>query len=247
MYATLFRIQYWEIGSRFFKLITYLAITGWTLSFLMLDPSQAHHWIQWSLLLLLIILGLGHVLCIKRAHHDRRAVVYWIGWTVFIWTILALAVWPPAEQFVRYYTGPELRFFHLLLSAGILGSIINAMICGHWYLVNKYLSLEPIRSISQTLTGVLLTKIVLVSISLGWIYVSHPFQFRTLTAYFPLLFWTRLIAGLAFGLLLNWMSWKCLDYENTQASTGILYAAITFIIMGEFSGFYLTVHSGIAL
>jgi len=76
---------------------------------------------------------------------------------------------------------------------------------------------------------------------------SRPHLFERVVFAFPVLFWVRILVGLGGGLLFDWMSWKALEYDNTQAATGILYACITWIVMGEFSAFYLTVQTGVPL
>lgn len=52
---------------------------------------------------------------------------------------------------------------------------------------------------------------------------------------------------MAGGLFFNWMSWNALEHGNTQAATGILYACIVWIILGEFAAFSLTLNTGVPL
>ncbi|MFB6345097.1 MAG: hypothetical protein ABEK50_04895, partial [bacterium] len=77
--------------------------------------------------------------------------------------------------------------------------------------------------------------------STGWI------KWTKIVSFFPILLWVRLLVGLPGGLLFNWMSWRALEHGNTQASTGILYGCIVWIILGEFSGLYLTIQTGVPL
>jgi len=247
LFITVFRVPYWEIGSRFYKLITYLCLIGWALILLSMDPERYSDWIHFSLTLGLIIAGFAHLASIKLASHGLRRTSYWIGVVIVLWNILALSIWPPGYVVLSYHSSAVVLFIQFTLSAGIIGAVINAMICGHWYLVNEYLSMEPIETITNTLDKLILAKALAVVGSISYFYFTSPETIRHLFYYFPLLFGVRIIAGLVFGWLLNWMAWKTLEYENTQAATGILYACITFIIMGEFSAYYLTVHSGIAL
>lgn len=247
LFLTLFRVPYWEIGSRFYKFITYLCLLGWALILLMMDPGSTPDWIQFGVVISQLTTGFVHLWAIKTANHEYRTVSYWIGFILVLWGILALSLWPPGHEQLTYQTPAGVLFAQFTLSAGILGAVVNAMICGHWYLVNKYLSLEPIEAITNTLDKLIIAKTFLVLGVIGYFYFSDPRIIRRLIQYYPILLFVRLIAGLFFGWLLNWMAWKTLEYNNTQAATGILYACITFIIMGEFSAYYLTVHSGIAL
>jgi hypothetical protein len=247
LFLTLFRVPYWEIGSRFYKLITYLSLTGWALVLLAMEPAGTPSWILFGIVTGQTIAGFAHLYAIKTARDQLRKAVYWTGFILVLWGILALSIWPPNHTELSYFSPAYVLFVQFALSAGILGAIINAMICGHWYLVNKYLSLEPIESITSTFDTLILAKICIVAGTLGWLYFQSPDVVNNLLRYYPLLVGVRIIAGLMFGWLLNWMAWKTLEYENTQAATGILYACITFVIMGEFSAYYLTVTTGLAL
>lgn len=247
LFLTLFRVPYWEIGSRFYKLITYLCLIGWAIVLLVMDPAGTAQWIQFSLIIIQLIVAFTHLFAIKTARDTLRLISYWVGFTVVLWAILALAIWPPGHTQLSYLSPSYVLFVQFVLSAGIMGAVINAMICGHWYLVNQYLSMEPIESITGTLDKLILLKVGLVVMTVGYFYTIAPRTIRELVYYFPILLSVRLIAGLLFGWLLNWMAWKTLTRQNTQAATGILYAGITFVIMGEFSAYYLTIRTGIAL
>lgn len=247
LFLTLFRVPYWEIGSRFYKLITYMSLIGWTLILLMLDPVTISEWLFFGLISVLAVMGLAHIWMIKSSREQIRRACYWTGIVLILWQYLALALWPPGYQSLDYHSPVWILFLQFTLSAGILGAVLNAMICGHWYLVNQYLSLKPIQTITRTLGNLLVAKGLLLGGIFIYFYLTNFAPLEKVLLYFPVLISVRVLAGIFFGWGLNWMAIQTLEYDNTQAATGILYACITFIFMGEFSAYYLTVHSGIGL
>ncbi|MFB6344497.1 MAG: hypothetical protein ABEK50_01810 [bacterium] len=247
-YLMLHRISLDRIGPKFYRLITTLSLIGFGLILLTLRPAGFSSWTEFGLVVGILSTGLMHHRSLSGTLPGLRPVFYWTG-VGLILTFFAAIVFGPTLSMIKTEVVPTpVAYLQIVLSAAVLGSIVDAMICGHWYLVNPDLSLEPIQSISRALTLVILAKIALISWVLFQTKLHNPFLFEQLMFYkYPLLFWVRLLVGLAGGLFFNWMSWKALEHGNTQASTGILYACITWIIMGEFSAFYLTVVEGVPL
>ena len=212
----------------------------------MIDPKTTSDWLFFLLMLALAIVGFLHLWTIKSSKQELRTMWYWTGVILILWQYLALSLWPPGHNYIEYQSASWLIFIQFTLSAGILGAVVNAMICGHWYLVNQYLSMKPIDFITRTLLYLILCKFIILCLTLVYLYATEPNRLFQTLQYYPVLFGVRILAGLIFGFLLTWMGRQTLQHENTQAATGILYACITFIFMGEFSAYYLTIHSGIA-
>lgn len=247
IFGVLHRIPAEQIGFTFYRLITYLFLIGLTLILVSFQPENTYGWIQFSLILISVILGFIFRYFLLSDYNSIRNFLYWTITgiiLVLLWSVVYLS---PLPDVMKPITTLEFQFLHLFTSAAILGAIVDAMICGHWYLENPDLSLDPIQSISRTLTLFIILKIILVGLTLIQTKSNNAFLFERVVFYRPILFWFRLLVGLAGGLFFNWMSWKALEYGNTQASTGILYACITWIILGEFSGFYLTIQMGVPL
>ena len=51
----------------------------------------------------------------------------------------------------------------------------------------------------------------------------------------------RWLSGLVGVLLLAWLAWRTLLIPNTQSATGILYAAVILVFMGELSSQFLSI------
>lgn len=247
IYGMLHWIPLEEIGHAFHRMITLLFLVGTAVILLSFQPEGTTEITQFLLLLGAAASGLLHRYALWTEQEGLRLLTYWTGVGLVLLVVASIGLQSPMPDLMDEATTPTVNVLHLLASAAIMGAIVDAMICGHWYLVNADLSLEPIRSISRVLTLSILLKILLVGWSLYRTKAYDPYLFERVVFLMPILFWVRVLAGLAGGLFFNWMSWKALEHGNTQAATGILYACITWIILGEFSAFYLTIQTGVPL
>lgn len=247
IYGLLHQIPRREIGNSFYRLINLLFLIGMTIVLVTFPPEGTVEWIQFGLILGILTGGFLHRYALSGQRPILHASTYWTTVLMLVVLLGTISTLSPLPSLMQSITSPTINFVHLLTSAAIMGAIVDAMICGHWYLVNPDLNLEPIRSISRALTAVIIVKIGLVGWSLYQTGTTDPYLYQRVVFLMPILFWVRVLVGLAGGLFFNWMSWKALEHGNTQAATGILYACITWIILGEFSGFYLTLQTGVPL
>jgi hypothetical protein len=247
IYGLLHQIPRREIGNSFYRLITLLFLIGMTLVLVSFPPAGTIELLQYGLVLAALATGFLHRYSLATDRSALRALSYWSGVLLTVVLVGTISMLEPLPSLMESITSPAVNFVHLLITAAIMGAIVDAMICGHWYLVNPDLSLTPIRSISRALTAVILLKIALVGWSLFQTSSADPYLYQRVVFMMPILFWVRVLVGLAGGLFFNWMSWKALEHGNTQAATGILYACIVWIILGEFSAFSLTLNTGVPL
>jgi len=54
----------------------------------------------------------------------------------------------------------------------------------------------------------------------------------------------RLFLGVLAPLGLTWMTWKTVEIRSIQSATGILYAAVVFVLFGEVISAYLSLATG---
>ena len=50
----------------------------------------------------------------------------------------------------------------------------------------------------------------------------------------------RLLFGLVGPIFLTFLTWKTVELEATQSATGILYAVLALVLVGEASALYLS-------
>lgn len=136
------------------------------------------------------------------------------------------------------------------VSGGVaMGSVMSTMILGHWYLAGPGLSFDLLVRASKVFLGSLVLRLVVVLAvlaayqdfgSLGGIASnSSKAVFRSG------LLWTRLVAGLVAPLVFAWMVYQCARIKSNQSATGILYATISFVLVGELLAQYYRTQTGV--
>ncbi|HEY0157305.1 MAG TPA: hypothetical protein VGF28_08480 [Thermoanaerobaculia bacterium] len=121
-----------------------------------------------------------------------------------------------------------------LASIGLLGSVNLAMLLGHWYLVVRGMSIDPLKRLTIATLVAALVKIALVVVVIAF---ARP------AVAGDIFFWMRAGWGLLGPLVLYPMVWGTVKIRSTMAATGILYVDVVAVIIGEVLGGWL---SGVA-
>ena len=139
----------------------------------------------------------------------------------------------------------------LLTSALLLGWSLITMLLGHWYLVAPKLTFRHLVVFCRVLLATVLLRLLAVGATLATAagvderVEPHPLR---LVAGFEgqgIFFWFRLLWGLAIVLPLAWMSLHCARQRSNQSATGILYVVVVGTFIGEITGYYLSVTTGV--
>ena len=128
-----------------------------------------------------------------------------------------------------------------VLGGLVMGSINNAMVLGHFYLLIRGLPLDALRRAGRTVAGALLAKMALLGgVLLLWAGAADVLLGREVL-------WTtwRVMFGFAGPLVLLWMVKDTVRLRHTQAATGLLYVAVGFALMGELAAVYLETTTGL--
>ncbi len=138
-----------------------------------------------------------------------------------------------------------------VVSALVLGSVTTGMLLGHWYLIDRNLSLEPFQRIFRFFVAVLLFQAILLLLDaalLRWggapetrAAVAQLFQEHTALLTVRLLLSPVGTAGLA------WMIWRTLQIPQTMAATGLFYIAILSVLVGELMGRFILFRTSLPL
>ena len=131
-------------------------------------------------------------------------------------------------------TGP-FAVASVVLSALVLGATIDAMVLGHWYLVQHGLSFQPLERMGDALLGLYAIRTVLAA---AWLWAMGGWE-RLTAGEVPLDRWMFLLlrglAGLVGPLALGWMVRECVKLKSNTSATGILYVICLFVLVGEFT------------
>ena len=137
-----------------------------------------------------------------------------------------------------------------LSAIGILGSTLLAMILGHWYLVVRGMSIDPLKRLAHACLGGAAFRLVIVVAALATIAGTGLDRGTPLHAVLisdGVFFWMRAGWGLIVPLLLYPMIWGTVRIRSTMAATGILYVAVVAVVIGEVLGTYLSARHGLPI
>ena len=132
-----------------------------------------------------------------------------------------------------------------LTSGLLLGATATAMFLGHWYLNTPTMQLGPLRRLIQLMGCGVAARALAAAVGLAALAMAdlnEPLAF--LTWVFLAFRW---LAGLAGVAALAWLTWLTLRVPNTQSATGILYAAVVLVILGELLSQLLSSNLGFPL
>ena len=133
----------------------------------------------------------------------------------------------------------------------MLGTVSAAMVTGHWYLVNSKLTIRPLRLATLLFIGATVLRMIFVAALVTILFGSAQLGTAEAAAALlefsgsGLLFWGRVLIGLVGPLVFGVMILQTVKLRNTQSATGILYATIVLVFIGEAFSRFLCFFTGI--
>jgi len=127
----------------------------------------------------------------------------------------------------------------MVLTALALGAVSDAMLLGHWYLVTPQLSPTPLRRMMWLLVAVLALQVLVFVIAVTAISsgpLDGPIGWVT---------WLRLGVGLLAPIVISVLAILASHAASLQASTGLLYIALAFVMAGSIAGASITYLTGV--
>ena len=132
-----------------------------------------------------------------------------------------------------------------LAAAALLGSVMVAMILGHWYLVRSRLPVSHLVRFSRIIAGVVGVRAFLCALGLVIIGARSSLglsgYLADLAVHRGFFFWQRVFFGILAPAVFAYMVHETARIRSTQSATGILYIAVIFVLIGEFLARYLTI------
>lgn len=238
-----------EAGKRFFRFCTlaclvFLALALWAGPFPLLSPAAGGSTVTLlprRLLAASAVLAFGYLLAVVAERTGpQKALLAVAGLTgaagIVSDGLLACAACSP-------YAAGVLTAASFLLSALFLGSVIFAMILGHWYLVVPALHIRPLRTLTRTMLVAILARSILTALTTYVFWLDGDIQVReTLRSFWGpggLFLWVRVLFGLIGPLIVGFMVWQTVKLHSTQSATGLLYVATIFVLIGECVSAYI--------
>ena len=132
---------------------------------------------------------------------------------------------------------------HLITCGALIGSVLVAMNLGHAYLQNAALSFDHLARLAKFFLASAIAKTV---ISVALLAPQAGSLWATIgTELDSMLVAVRVGVGLAFTIVLAFMVLSCARSRANQSATGILYAALVIVLVGEGLSMHLTLGRGI--
>ena len=129
-----------------------------------------------------------------------------------------------------------------LASIALLGSVNLAMLLGHWYLVVRGMSIDPLKRLTMaTLVSAIARTIVVIMALLV------PGMWSGIAIRQGIFFWMRAGWGLIAPLALYPMVRGTVKIRSTMSATGILYVVVIFGYLGELTSLLLLEKTGFVL
>lgn len=126
-------------------------------------------------------------------------------------------------------TAGTVRFLSSFATAAVLGSAVTGMLLGHWYLTAPSMSIQPLKTLSWFLVGSVVLRLTVSMV--GWLMAGEQLHGGTQWTWFAL----RWLAGILGPLVISVLALRILRYRNTQAATGVLFAGVILVFIGEMS------------
>lgn len=120
-------------------------------------------------------------------------------------------------------------------SIALLGSVNAAMILGHWYLVVRGMSIDPLKRLTHATLAAVVARTIIVAMAL-----IVPGVWTGVAIREGIFFWMRVGWGLIGPMALYPMVWGTVKIRSTMAATGILYVDVVAVVIGEVLGGWLS-------
>jgi len=128
---------------------------------------------------------------------------------------------------------PAIRSMEILSGGLLVGLVTTAMLLGHWYLNTPTMRLDPLRRLLVLLAVAIVVRMILSGIGAGLEASRLSSTAAGISTSWLLFMSLRWFAGLLMPLLLTYLTWQTLKIPNTQSATGILYAGVIVVFIGE--------------
>jgi hypothetical protein len=138
-----------------------------------------------------------------------------------------------------------------LCSALLLGAAASGMLLGHWYLIDRDLSLVPLNQTASVYSGTLVVQTALLVVSvalLAWLGAPAARSGVDALLHDDLgLLGVRVAVSPIGAGVLGGMIRRTLAIPQTMAATGLFYIAVLAVLVGELLGRFLLFRTGLPL
>ncbi len=209
-----------------------------------LAPLEIAELLAWTVF---VCAATGYWIALWGERFVLRARLFALGWLAGVLGLLLAAE--------SYRSAPLFSLDTLLLpvsfvlSALVLGTASAGMLLGHWYLIDRNLSLAPLHAMLRIYSWSLVLQAALLAVCLLAVHggnLPDPRAQQLFAAHSSALLARLLSSPVGAGILAE-MIRRTLRIPQTMAATGLFYIAILAVLMGELLGRYLLFRTGLPL
>lgn len=131
-----------------------------------------------------------------------------------------------------------------LLGGLLFGAVLLTMNLGHWYLISRSLPFRLLARGAALFATLAAGRAVLLAAAVAAAPARSGLASLLSLERDALFFLFRVLWGIVGPLALSYFIWKTADMRSNQATTGLLYVALVFVLIGELLSSYLTVATG---
>ena len=229
-----FRVHSWvTMGlAAFAAVILYLQHPGDGVEAVTETELAASRWAFWTAVSVAVLSYMAAVVWLYEAHTLGRWLLLFVSLAAVFGASQTL-IFQPLDQPSVWQS--VVAHLDLLSGSFLVGTVITAMFLGHWYLNTPTMDLEPLRKLLVLMGVALSIRGILCAVGFGL-----ESQLTEITSGWWVLLALRWLAAIVANVILLVLTWQTLKIPNTQSATGILYAAVIFVFIGELSALLLS-------
>lgn len=236
-----FRVHLWVLMG----VQTFAALAIWSLK----GNEPAGNVVTWQIagaIVAAVVSYLGAVIWMYEASQAGKIALAIVAGAAFV-TCIAPFVFSGATTDSATAMSTPVRAIEIISGGLVSGLVTTAMLLGHWYLNTPTMRLDPLKRLLIFLALAIIVRMILSAIGAaaeGSRLSAQPAGIPTSWFLFVSLRW---FAGLLLPLALTYLTWQTLKIPNTQSATGILYAGVILVFIGELCAQMLSVGASFPL
>jgi len=117
-------------------------------------------------------------------------------------------------------------------SAGVVGGMLTGMLLGHWYLTTPTMSIRPL----LWFNAAILVAAALRLVASCWALLEYGMVVEMTQRIWLGMRWA---GGIITPAVTTLMVWRIMKHRNTQSATGVLFAGLILVFMGEMTAILL--------
>lgn len=142
-------------------------------------------------------------------------------------TMLLLSSWQSSDK-----EHLPLQLLADVSSAGVVGGMLTGMLLGHWYLTTPTMSIRPLLWFNVAI----LVAAALRLVASCWTILEFGMVVETTQRIWLGMRWA---GGIITPAVTTLMVWRIMKHRNTQSATGVLFAGLILVFMGEMTAILL--------